>query len=98
MVDLPVLGLICANVKKQIAHGSVTLWHPPVVDGDLGHLQLLPLRDETSVDILDLTGVGNDSFLLEKTDESVDGPGAQEVREEQCIAPNALNTVSLYPT
>jgi hypothetical protein len=60
VIDLAVLALVRTNfdllakrsrciwtmltVEKKIAHGSVTLWHLPVVDGDLRSLHLLPLR------------------------------------------------------
>ena len=58
VVNLSMLALVCTDcfllvpgswmwvevltVKEQIAHGSVTLRHLPVVDGDLGSLQLFP--------------------------------------------------------
>ena len=60
----------------------MALRHVPVIDGDLGCLQLLPLGQTACVQILNLTCVCDDCFLLEVSDEAMARVGAQDVRED----------------
>lgn len=64
--------------------------HLPVVDGDVGSLQLLPLRQASCIKILQLARVSKDSFLFEVSNKAVNGARTDEIGEEQSITPDSL--------
>jgi hypothetical protein len=78
------------TIKQQVPHGTVTLGHLPVVHSDLGSLQPLPLWQAPSVNVSNLASVRNHRLFFEIADETMDGSGADEVSEEEGIAPHAL--------
>jgi hypothetical protein len=110
VVDLAMLALVRTNccllvehsryigmmltVEKKIAHGSVTLRHLPVVDGDLWSLHLLPLRQKACVKVFDLASVCDDGFLLKIPYQSMNSARADEISEEHEVAPDTCQYIS----
>ena len=92
MIDFPMLRLVRAHVQEQVAHGALALGHLPVVDGDVGHLEVWvgPLGQVAGVDLLDDAAVGVDGLLLEVADEAVAGARGEEVRQEHAVEEDAL--------
>lgn len=52
---------------------------------------LLPFRKVTSVQVLDLAGIGEDGFLFEMSDETMAGFGGDEVGDEEGVEEYALS-------
>ena len=80
------------TVEEEIAHCAVTLGHLPVVDRNVGRWQFFPFGKTTRVEIFNLARVCDDSFFLEVANEAVNSTWAEEVGEEQCVAPYALGS------
>lgn len=90
MIYLAVLGLIRADIIKQIFDCLLSLGHLPILDGDLGRLLVLPVGEPSRLEFLDGSRVGDDSFLLEISDETVAGARGHQVGEEEAIEEDAL--------
>jgi hypothetical protein len=82
------------TVHEQIAHGSVTLGHLPVVDGNFGSLHLLPFWQAASIQVFNLASVGDDRLFFEVAYESMNGAGAEEIGKKQSIAPDTYDDLA----
>lgn len=92
VVDFSVFGFVCPDVEEQVTHRPVAFWHVPISHRNLRRFELLPLRQLPSVNICNGARVGNDGFLLEKTDKAVANPRRHEVSQEEAIIENSLGS------
>ena len=90
MVDFPVLRLIRSNVEQEILHRPLPIGHIPVSDSNVWRFERLPFWKSPRLDVSYCTGVGEDSFFFEVTDEAVAGTWGDEVGQEHPVEENAL--------
>jgi len=94
VVDTSVDGFVSPDVKDQVLHRAVLLWHLPVLDSNVGNAKLgvVPLGQVTVLDLLNAAGVGMDGLLLKISDKSVNNLGGDEVRDEKTVEEDALSS------
>jgi len=84
--------LVSSDVKDQILHSPLSLWHVPVRYSELRDLKLWvgPLWQVSVLNLANAARVGMDCLLLEVTDKTVGNLGRDQVAEEHGVEEDSL--------